>query len=280
MARIKVFDTSTQSWVYADKSFGKDGKSAYQYAKDGGYTGTEAEFAKKLASEDGSVPADWNAVDGEPGHVLNRTHYKKWERILPEMEVSPDDFWGEIELESPLNLKVGEKHRVNWNGTEYLLEAHEMDGQVFLGDFILEGNDPFSIIIIHYDRTTETLVVAPMDESTEVTLSVEKLVYEKLPFEYLPESLRSYTVIPKEEEITDGTIWELSETADAAAHVLYNGGSVYIDTSKNGTISKSQIIDYALVFDGETTILVGNIIHAKRIVSISFAQGTWTPPTV
>lgn len=25
MARIKVFDTKSQSWVYADKSFGKDG---------------------------------------------------------------------------------------------------------------------------------------------------------------------------------------------------------------------------------------------------------------
>lgn len=30
---------------------GKDGKSAYQYAKDGGYTGTEAEFAEMLANE-------------------------------------------------------------------------------------------------------------------------------------------------------------------------------------------------------------------------------------
>ena len=29
---------------------GKDGKSAYQYAQDGGYTGTETAFAKKLAS--------------------------------------------------------------------------------------------------------------------------------------------------------------------------------------------------------------------------------------
>ena len=31
---------------------GADGKSAYQYAQDGGYTGTEAEFAAKLASGD------------------------------------------------------------------------------------------------------------------------------------------------------------------------------------------------------------------------------------
>lgn len=35
----------------ADGQDGADGKSAYQYAKDGGYTGTEAEFAAKLAKE-------------------------------------------------------------------------------------------------------------------------------------------------------------------------------------------------------------------------------------
>lgn len=34
-----------------DGSPGADGKSAYQYAQDGGYTGTEAEFAAKLAQE-------------------------------------------------------------------------------------------------------------------------------------------------------------------------------------------------------------------------------------
>ena len=50
MARIKVFDTNTQEWVYADKSFGKNGKSAYEYAKDAGYTGTEAEFAQLLST--------------------------------------------------------------------------------------------------------------------------------------------------------------------------------------------------------------------------------------
>ena len=35
----------------ADGQPGADGKSAYQYAKDGGYAGTEAEFAEKLAQE-------------------------------------------------------------------------------------------------------------------------------------------------------------------------------------------------------------------------------------
>ena len=47
------------NWYVGDEDTGKpsrgdkgpDGKSAYQYAVDGGYTGTEAEFAAKLAKE-------------------------------------------------------------------------------------------------------------------------------------------------------------------------------------------------------------------------------------
>ena len=35
----------------SDGADGTDGKSAYEYAQDGGYTGTEAEFAQKLAEE-------------------------------------------------------------------------------------------------------------------------------------------------------------------------------------------------------------------------------------
>lgn len=37
---------------------GATGKSAYEYAKDGGYTGTESEFAAKLAADVVSVTYD------------------------------------------------------------------------------------------------------------------------------------------------------------------------------------------------------------------------------
>ena len=43
-------DTGPQGPAGADGATGADGKSAYQYAVEGGYTGTETEFAKKLAS--------------------------------------------------------------------------------------------------------------------------------------------------------------------------------------------------------------------------------------
>ena len=44
-------DTGAQGEKGATGATGADGKSAYSYAQDGGYTGTEAEFAAKLATE-------------------------------------------------------------------------------------------------------------------------------------------------------------------------------------------------------------------------------------
>ena len=46
---------------------GADGKTAYQYAQDGGYTGTEAEFAEKLAEE---IPAIDNTLS-KAGHAAD-----------------------------------------------------------------------------------------------------------------------------------------------------------------------------------------------------------------
>lgn len=49
---------------------GADGKSAYEYARDGGYTGTEAEFAAKLAAEyiPANTPTDHVAIFGTDYH--------------------------------------------------------------------------------------------------------------------------------------------------------------------------------------------------------------------
>lgn len=46
--KLSVTDGKLQ---YNGSDVGADGKSAYQYAQDGGYTGTETEFSEKLAQE-------------------------------------------------------------------------------------------------------------------------------------------------------------------------------------------------------------------------------------
>lgn len=59
---------------YFDGNAQAAGKSAYEYAKDGGYTGTEEEFAQKLASEyltsesDPTVP-DWAKAEAKPTYT-------------------------------------------------------------------------------------------------------------------------------------------------------------------------------------------------------------------
>ena len=48
---------------------GADGKSAYQYAVEGGYTGTETEFAKKLATEIPTALKNPNALTIKVGDI-------------------------------------------------------------------------------------------------------------------------------------------------------------------------------------------------------------------
>ena len=47
----KVWDAEQGKYIGIPAIKGADGKSAYQYAQEGGYTGTETEFAEKLAAE-------------------------------------------------------------------------------------------------------------------------------------------------------------------------------------------------------------------------------------
>lgn len=69
MPRVKRYDAALGKWVYADEAGkGADGKSAYQYAQDGGYTGTEAEFAEKLAKE---FPTKLSSFDNDEGFITD-----------------------------------------------------------------------------------------------------------------------------------------------------------------------------------------------------------------
>lgn len=67
---------------------GTDGKSAYQYAVEGGYTGTEEEFAAKLAEE--THPGAYPVVDmtANSAELAPNTYYR----------------WGEI---SALTITLG-----------------------------------------------------------------------------------------------------------------------------------------------------------------------------
>lgn len=62
------FQTQAQvnALIAAAGADGKDGKSAYQYAVDGGYTGTEQEFAAKMAAE---IPTKTSQLSNDSGYM-------------------------------------------------------------------------------------------------------------------------------------------------------------------------------------------------------------------
>lgn len=89
---------------------GEDGKSAYQYAQDGGYTGTEAEFAEKLAAE---TPANGLTSD-EKAKILslfkNAAYTSDMSAVITQLETlwsgSSGDSGGESGGESETTYTV------------------------------------------------------------------------------------------------------------------------------------------------------------------------------
>lgn len=120
---------------------GKDGKSAYQYALDGGYTGTEEEFAQKLASETSggtSVQADWNQFeDTAADFIKNRTHYEGYNSVKFDGEIMLSDT-GEAEIAS-IGLVVGQQYTVQYGDNIYYTTGIDLT-ELGLGGFVLIGN--------------------------------------------------------------------------------------------------------------------------------------------
>ena len=67
---IYLWNVDTQAWQNIGSlqgppgPAGADGKSAYQYAQEGGYTGTEAEFGALLGLT-GTIGAQLDEINGE-----------------------------------------------------------------------------------------------------------------------------------------------------------------------------------------------------------------------
>jgi hypothetical protein len=65
---MKIMRVRQQDGSLVDIPMGRgaDGKTAYEYARDGGYTGTETEFATKLAKE---VPTKTSELTNDSGFL-------------------------------------------------------------------------------------------------------------------------------------------------------------------------------------------------------------------
>lgn len=75
------FSTDNLTWknvIAVSDISGDDGKTAYEYAKDGGYTGTEEEFAQKLAKE---IKVDSELSEESENPVQNKVVAQKFSQL-------------------------------------------------------------------------------------------------------------------------------------------------------------------------------------------------------
>lgn len=126
-----------------------------------------------------SAPADWNAKAGEPGHVLNRTHWTEYHigDALPECQLMPGDDGVFLYPAGP-ELIDGNKYTVTWNGVEYECTALVVEGAYALGNLGAEDEsfevtgEPFIIL----SAPGYGITALPLDGSTSVTLAIRGVI--------------------------------------------------------------------------------------------------------
>ena len=155
---------------------------------------------------------DWDAKEGETGHVLNRTHYRELEEVFPETVLEVVD--GGVSLETKFNFEEGKTYIVNWNSVEYECQTsiYEEDGikMLYIGDMLMV-NPPFAIADIPDSQVTESTPLSMIqvgDGSTTLTLSIycegafKKLDNDFLNLDWLPVMLDVDEMIISDVEIT------------------------------------------------------------------------------
>lgn len=110
----------------------------------------------------GGATPDWNAAEGEPGHVLNRTHWvEKFEgEVFPETALEVEE--GQVLIFDPINnFVVGGTYTVTLNGVDYVCVASEYDMDTYtavtIGNTALTGvsgydDVPFAMVVVPPDR--------------------------------------------------------------------------------------------------------------------------------
>lgn len=225
---------------------GTDGKSAYAYAQEAGYTGTEAEFAAKLAEE--YPPPDWQAAEGEPGHILNRTHWRDvTETVLFEqtITVANNQFIDPSGVSIPLN--AGETYTVVWDGVSYKTVAKDMVYNGFdavavgNGAFAGEGDTGEPFLILTLEGVGYGVVCLTNGEHA-FAISGNEYTYHTIPPEYLAGSKPFYIDL-KTDDNYGPIIYETDITKNEVKNALAKGYQIVVQRK----LPRYNLYDYFLM---------------------------------
>ncbi len=138
--------------------------------------------------------------------------------ILPETDAihSDDDIFAVI---ADLDLVVGEKYNVNYNGTEYECVAQDgsfmQAGMVVLGnaiDFGLNGNNELFCAMTGEEEGVRVLMIMTLDGATSVTISIHKYgegIVHQIPSKYIPDEFATKDYVDGKNKlpITTSRFW-------------------------------------------------------------------------
>ena len=138
---------------------GRNGKSAYEYAKDGGYTGTEAEFAAKLAAEyltsesDPTVPS-WAKEASKPSYTKNEVGLGNVENVKQYSASNPPPY--------PVTSVNGETGAVTVSVPTKVSELANDSGYIIeddVGDYILDSSEDWVFTLEDGSTVTKKVVL-------------------------------------------------------------------------------------------------------------------------
>ena len=167
---------------------------------------TDADKAEMVSDVLESLPetgggSDWNASEGEPGHVLNRTHYIDPKGVFLEEtdaeQIADPDFGTRWVFQNAPSLELGKTYTVVYNGVSFECVCQpapagfvDDPNAVALGNFAVVGGantgEPFAMLISPaYGGTT----ILDLAGSTSVKVKILGEVVHKLPSKFLPDDM-------------------------------------------------------------------------------------------
>ena len=250
------------------------------------YTETEVKTWEDLDArikeiEENGKP-NWNANEGETGHVQNRTHWTEYNasvEVLPENALVFAD--NSIRINHPFALTVEKSYTVNWKGVAYNCVAQEytIDDLVFIAlgdvgafDGKVDTGEPFCIARVPDEIVAEEGfwgMVLPMDGSSypDVTLSiycggevVHKLDNKYLDLDWLPVVMEN-VLVPEFTAVISAanSFVEIADSQDALS-ALRLGQNVIVDingtryqATVGGNLDGYCIAEYGYVSDMTTS---------------------------
>lgn len=204
----------------------------------------------------GGAQSDWNAAEGEPGHVLNRPFYSEGgsvtlleETTLITSEEADDGAF----IPSVIDLTGISEIEVTYNGTKYVcpITVDDSEGLMsyYFGDLSLMSEDiestgePF--VGLFFDTTSAEAagipgLILPLDGSTEFTVSIAYTdeVVTPIPKKYLTELRGQKTYVLDLDSGTASSAPPLMEEMDTAelqnSMIVIRNGKEYTVTGITG----------------------------------------------